>query len=322
MRRFLSVTALLLLAPLVGEYLLGNLSVRMLPALPLLVPLYGCGALLVREVARRTGRGWPAMLALGAAYGVIEAGLVDQSMFNPQFEGHDFQAVTPIPALGLSASNTLAFVVGHAVWSIGVPIALVEHLGGPRRATEPWLGWKGLTVAALVYVAGCGLIYTEIRADEGFLASPGQRLGAAAAALLLIAVALRRPVPRKRDWWVPRPWLAGVLAFAATTVFFLRPETWAGFAFGVALLLVAGYLVSRTRWSGAHRGALAAGALLTYAWAGFALTALMEPGDPVRWYGNAALAAVAVALVVACALRRPAPVSPPPASAPTAPARG
>jgi hypothetical protein len=113
----------------------------------------------------------------------------------------------------------------------------------------------------------------------------------------------------------PRVWLTAVIAFAATSAFFARPESWSGFGTGLAMLAAGAAWLALTRWTDAHRAALAAGALLTYAWAGFALTQLMEPGDPVRWYGNAALAAVAVALVAACALRRPARPSPPPASA-------
>jgi hypothetical protein len=35
-------------------------------------------------VARRTGRGWPAMLVLGLAYGLIEAGLIDQTLSTPR----------------------------------------------------------------------------------------------------------------------------------------------------------------------------------------------------------------------------------------------
>jgi hypothetical protein len=123
--RAVSVLALLLLAPWVGEFLLGNISMRRLPALMILALLYGCGALLIREVTRRTHRGWLTILLLGAAYGIIEAGIVDQSIFNPSFEGWDFQAVTPVPALGISAWYAWAFVVGHSVWSIAVPIALV-----------------------------------------------------------------------------------------------------------------------------------------------------------------------------------------------------
>jgi hypothetical protein len=118
----------------------------------ILALLYGCGALLIREVTRRTSRGWPTILLLGAAYGVIEAGIVDQSMFNPSFEGWDFQALTPLPGLGISAWYASAFVIGHIVWSIAIPIALVELLF-PDRARTPWLGWVGLALTAVGYLA-------------------------------------------------------------------------------------------------------------------------------------------------------------------------
>nr|BFE65472.1 hypothetical protein GCM10020063_099980 [Dactylosporangium thailandense] len=349
MRRFVPVTGLLLLAPLVGEYLLGNISVRALPALPFLVPMYGAGALLIRELARRTGRGYPAILLLGAAYGVIEAGLVDQSMFNPSFEGHDFQAVTPIPAWGLSAASTLAFVAGHAIWSITVPIALMEQLNptfhptgeksdmsaasaakrptyrpwrrlsAAKRPTyrpwrrlsaakrppyRPWLSKRGLAATALAYLLGCWIIHKEITGSEHFTATHPQRLGAATAAAILIALAFLRPRPG--TWPAPKVWLTGVIAFGSTTVFFARPESWAGFWFGVVWLAAGAAWLARTRWTDRHVRALASGALLTYAWAGFALTALMEPHDPVRWWGNAAFAAGAVALVFACFRRRTA----------------
>jgi hypothetical protein len=65
-RRVAPAAGLFLLAPLVGEYL-GNVSITEIGALPVLALLYGSGAILVREVARRTGRGWPTMLVLGLA---------------------------------------------------------------------------------------------------------------------------------------------------------------------------------------------------------------------------------------------------------------
>ncbi|MEU7872662.1 hypothetical protein [Dactylosporangium sp. NPDC049140] len=204
-------------------------------------------------------------------------------------------------------------MAGHAIWSIAVPIALVEHLTTRRG---PWLGRPGLVVTALVYLLGCRIIYTEIRDSEGFLASPAQRIGAAAAALALIGLAFLARGTFRPAWPAPRVWLAGILAFVAATVFFARPESWAGFAFGVAWLAAGSVWLARTRWSDRHVMALAAGALLTYAWGGFALTALLEPGDPVRWWGNAGFAAGAVALVVAGAVRSPrAAPSPAPASA-------
>jgi hypothetical protein len=82
-RRVLPAIALFLLAPLVAEYLLGNLPITWLFALVVLAPMYGGGALLMREAARRRGRGLGTVLVLGVAYGVLEEGLVTQSLFNP-----------------------------------------------------------------------------------------------------------------------------------------------------------------------------------------------------------------------------------------------
>jgi hypothetical protein len=47
------------------------------------IPLYGGGAVLIREVVRRRGGGWPAIVVLAAAFGVVEEGLATQSLFNP-----------------------------------------------------------------------------------------------------------------------------------------------------------------------------------------------------------------------------------------------
>ena len=81
-RNLFAVITLFLVAPLVAEYLLGDLPLKLLTALIVLAPAYGCGAVLIRETARRTGRGWPTMLMLGAAYTLIGEGLVSQSLFN------------------------------------------------------------------------------------------------------------------------------------------------------------------------------------------------------------------------------------------------
>src|SRR5689334_22365942 len=74
---------LLVLAPLVGEYLLGNIALDALPMIVGLIPLYGGGALLIREVARRRRLGWPGIVLLGLAYAVVEEGLLTRSLFDP-----------------------------------------------------------------------------------------------------------------------------------------------------------------------------------------------------------------------------------------------
>ncbi|MCO1660434.1 hypothetical protein [Pseudonocardia humida] len=311
MKRRAPVIALLLLAPFVGEFLLGNISLREIFALPFLVPLYGAGALLIREVARRTGRGWPTILLLGAAYGVIEAGLVDQSLFNPSLDGWDFLAVTPVPALGISAWHAMSFVMGHAVWSIAVPIALAELLV-PDRAREPWLGRTGLVLTAVVYVLGCLEVFAFMFAAEEFLATPGQMIGAAAVAAVLVVAAWR--VPRRREpagrGWVPRPRVLGAAVFAGLVVYQLRPETWGGFAFGIAWLVLLGTalvpLARRRRFGARHELAVVAAALAVYALLGPVLTLMTTPDDPLRWVGNAVFAGIAVVLVlIARARTRP-----------------
>ncbi|GIF48377.1 hypothetical protein Afe04nite_29160 [Asanoa ferruginea] len=304
---------LLVLAPWVGEYLLGNVPVQRFPLLPVLVPLYGCGALLVRELARRTGRGWPTIFLLATAYGVIEAGLVDQSLFNATFEGLDQRGVTPVPWLGLSAYNAAAFLVGHTVWSIGVPIALVE-LWFPARRTDPWLGRPGLCVTFVFYLLGCWLIFKDLRDQEGFLAAPHQLVVAAVTAIALIIVGFLLPrrdpaaassphlSPPRTPGWLPRPWLLGVVTFVTAGSHALVPESWLGFWLDVAIVSAAAaavaWLARRPGWSDRHLVGLLAGALLTYAWLGFVLTLLFAPSDGVRYAGNAVFALTAVVLLL------------------------
>lgn len=211
--RIAPALGLFLLAPLVGEYLLGNVPFEALHLLPFLAPMYGGGALVIREVARRSGCGWPTMIVLACAYGVLEPGVLDQSQFNPSFEGWDFQRIAPLPALGISAYHGQAFVTGHAIWSIGVPIAIVESLV-PGRRTTPWLGWAGLAATAVVFVLGSTLIFISLKEDTGFLASAPQLTGAAGVTVALTALAFTLPHRRGpgSDRPAPRPALVGVAA--------------------------------------------------------------------------------------------------------------
>lgn len=101
---------------------------------------------MIREVTRRTGRGRPSTLLLSAAFGVIQAGLVDQGLFSPDFVDEpswDLERLpTLIPAPGISADHALDFVVGHVIWSFAAPIAVIGSCA-PRVAGRPWLGEPG-----------------------------------------------------------------------------------------------------------------------------------------------------------------------------------
>src|ERR1017187_5968008 len=85
MRRVLPAIGLFFIAPLVAEFLLGDLPITLLGALVVLAPMYGGGALLIREAARRTGRGWPSIIVLGLAYAIFEEAFTTQTLFNPNY---------------------------------------------------------------------------------------------------------------------------------------------------------------------------------------------------------------------------------------------
>jgi hypothetical protein len=129
-QRMMPSAALFLVAPLVAEFLLGNMSITHLGLLPILAPLYGGGAILIREFVRRTQRGWPSIFVLALAYGVLEEAFLMQSLFNPKFLGQNLHLLDDayLPALGIGAWYTIFVLTLHTVWSISVPIAFVEPL--------------------------------------------------------------------------------------------------------------------------------------------------------------------------------------------------
>ena len=153
LRRTAPAVGLFFLAPLVAEFLLGNLPITLIAGLVLLAPMYGGGALLIREVTRRAGRGVPTMLLLGVGYGLLEEGIATQSLFNPHYVGADLLRVGYVPWLGIAVPWTLYVLTLHAVGSTTVPIVMAE-LCTPERRTAPWLGWPGLVVAAVLFVVG------------------------------------------------------------------------------------------------------------------------------------------------------------------------
>src|ERR1700722_6366664 len=146
---------LFFVSPLVAEFLLGDLPIKMLGALVILAPMYGGGALLIREVVRRTGRGWPSIFVLAFAYAVFEEAYTTQSLFNPNYLKLNLHLLQPayIPALGIGAWWTVFVLNLHTAWSVSTSIALVEA-AVPDRAEVPWLGSIGLTITSLLFALG------------------------------------------------------------------------------------------------------------------------------------------------------------------------
>ncbi|HEX8518662.1 MAG TPA: hypothetical protein VF667_03635 [Pseudonocardia sp.] len=336
-RRRLLVAGLFLLAPFVGEFVLGNQPITALPLLVLLAPMYGGGALLVRETTRRLGAGWPTIVALAAAYALVEEGLVDQMLMNPAYlDLADFSGRAPIPGLGISAQLTAASLTLHTVWSIGVPIAIIEAFDPAEP--RPWLGRVGTGAVAAVFVGGCTALgvlqYDEFR----FLATPTQLAVTAAAivglAVLGLTVLRRRGTVAPTGAPAPRPVRVGAAAFGLTGLYWVVDVAvpavagaWTALGCWAALAVVAAVLLrrgaARPGWGRRHRLAVAGGALLTYLWVA-PLNAVAVGVPPVLAAVGAAVFGAAAAAILALAVRaerrRAADAREPDAREPAAPA--
>ncbi|WP_346040750.1 hypothetical protein [Actinomadura chokoriensis] len=304
------MAALLVLSPVCAEYLIGydqiiGRPLELLGGLLILAPLYGTVAVLIREAARRTGRGWPTIVLLSAAFGLVQAGLIDQSLFNPDFVDEPSwdrdRLPTHVPELGLSAYYLLSFVAGHVIWSFGAPIAVIEACA-PRSAKRPWLGRAGITVMVVLYGLGALIIFREHTTD--FMASPAQ-LGTTAAIAVLLSVAAFA-LPRRSASGlgrVPAPWVVGCGAVLLWGTHQLAPASWAGVAIAVfALALAAGCLLrysGRGGWNQRHILAASGAALVVNAALAFVVEPLGETSYPVKYAVNSVLLLGVLFLLVA-----------------------
>lgn len=311
------VLLLLLTAPLVAEFLLGDVTLASLPALVFFIPLYGGGAVLIREVVRRRGGGWPAIVVLAAAFGVVEEGLATQSLFNPDYAHQHLLSSGYIPALGIAIPWTVHVLSLHVIWSICTPIALIECMF-PDRRTKPWLGTPGLIIIAVVYVLGVVAAFVVTWASYRYVA-PADRLiaaGLVAAILIIVGILVARvrgssqpPVEGSRP--APSAWLVGVLAAAAASVLVLAPQipTALGSAL-TSLVIEAAAVITISVWS--HRPdwgdrqilVLATGALFAYAWHAFISWPAFDSASIVTVrISNVFFAALALAVVWIAARR-------------------
>jgi uncharacterized membrane protein len=287
MRRLLPALVLVVMAPLVAELLSGSTPlgqpIVLAFLLPIYLPLYGAGVLLIRELVRRSGRGWASILLLGAAYGFVEEGLVSQSLFNPTlYHAADWGA----RFLGINGVFTESVIVVHALWSAAIPILLTEQLF-PDRRTTPYLGRVGLVVTGIFYAIGVALLWlvAHISFAAGYEAPPILLALTALVTLALVIVALivlPRKVPRPQlQINAPHPWLVflviGISGFIwhfladpnGTVPMFARwPLVLLPMVGAVVIIVGIAWLVNRwsraADWNDLHLLALASGAVICH----------------------------------------------------------
>jgi len=319
MRRHAPVLVLFLLSPLVAEVLFGATPLSRWGSLVAVAPLYGGGAVLIRELARRRGRGWWRIALLGAAYGIIEEGLAIQSLFNPDLFN---AAMVGGRAFGVNWIWTEWTIGYHVVWSVGIPILLAELLF-PRRRAEPWIGTTGVLVAGSLFALGTlavGVIFRLAVAPN--FRTPLPLLGGAVMLVAgLVTLALgwpadlgrREPPGPKRP--APSPWFVGLVALTAGLAWFHLLDlphvlrTWPlalvplllGCLVATALAaLIRRWTTEGREWTSLHALALVGGALVPSTLVGiFLITA----GDRVDQIGQVVVAGIALLLLTAFAVR-------------------
>jgi hypothetical protein len=317
---WLPALGLFVLAPVCAEYLWGYDDSTGHPGtlignLVVFSPLYGAPALLIRELARRRRLGWPGILLLAAAFGVVEAAIVDQSMWSADYRDipywEDMSMPTYLAPIGLSLYLALSFVGGHVILSIGSPIALVETLATTRRH-ERWLSPVVFWVVIALYAAACALVLKDAYDTGEASATSGELLGSSLMVVGLVVAAFvvgHRPaliVPGT----VPRPMLVWAAALVAMIGWVAIPPTRIGTALVALLALGAVVIVwrwsHRRAWDQPHVLALASGAVIAAGCFAFLTTPIGEVSHTQKYGHNIALLA-SVALVSLLAARRTRP---------------
>ncbi len=317
MKRFGIPLGLAVLAGVCAEFLLGDqyLNGTMNPAgqvveVVLFTVFYGSAAVIIREVTRRSHRGWPTILLLALGFGLLEEGVLTQTLFNPHYLGFDLLSYGRLPVIGTALPWLLFVIALHVVWSISSPIAVMEALF-PNHARPggepggPWLRPYALIVPVVLFLLGAAGTAAVSFAAGHFLAQWWQlALALVAAGLAVVAAFTLTPaqVPGAARL-SPQPiWFAAVIGFALSSAYHLvgHRQAWpAPVTVALQLLLIAAVIVLAYRFRLSPFG-LAAGALGTYGWVGL---------NAARAAGSAALAeqiviVVLVASVVVLAWRR------------------
>jgi hypothetical protein len=276
MKRFAPALFLFLISPICGELLSGSA-----PPVEFFTPvtfitlclLYGGGAVLVRETAFRWKKGWVSVLVLGAAYGIIEEGLMVKSFFDPAWMDLGILG-TYGRWLEVNWVWTVELIIFHAIFSIGIPI-LITNLLFPTQKDLPWVsrGWLiTIFVLFLLDVIFGFLAMTTYRppAPQYLLAM------AAAVGLICLARCLPDPVAGEPAGRSPSLFRFGSTGFIATLFFFMIawvlpnlaiPPIMPILLFGI-LVWLGGWWVWRIsghgNWKSQQLAALASGALLFF----------------------------------------------------------
>ena len=282
--------------------------------------VWGCAALLIREMARWRGRTWRSILILGLALAVAEECVIQQTSLAPLIGVHPDRVYGR--AFGVNWEYFLWALGFESVWAVVLPIGLTEYLF-PGRRDEPWLGIRGLVIATAVFLLASFVAWyswTHVFLPKFFPESvyhpPASTVALALAAIaVLVALAL---VPAREigtrpesDRPVPGPWVVGLISFGMALPWYMQvvlafgglPTMPAGIALLAGLALAALALTFSSRWSvsrawgEAHRFAVIVG-ILGATLVGGSVVLSIARATPVDRFGQIVFNLAALGLLI------------------------
>lgn len=318
--RIAPAITLMLLAPLIAEYLPGATRTSSLFVFPLEMAIWGGGALLIRAAVRHFKLGWLNMFLMACALSIAEEFVIQQTTIAPLII-----QITPGPpfgrAFGVNYEYFLWAVFYEAVLVVMVPVMVTELIFKDRRE-DPWVGKVGASIVGVLFVIACipawylwTQLVREVVLKLPHYSPPVAWVAAGVAAIfMLVFLALGPTRQALRGDRVPSnppsPWLLGIGAAIAAVVwqwlvvlaFGWQPQfpVWIAMAAGIAVAVIALALLPRyiahPAWSDSHRMGTALGAILGSMAIGF--SGFIYGTSPLDLWGKIISNAIAVALVL------------------------
>ncbi len=166
-QRWAPAFTLVVLAPVVAEVLSGATRLSFIFVLIPEIMVWGCGALIARELVRRWEGGWTSMLMLGLALSIAEEFIIQQTSLAPL-------PWVSAPAYGRAWGVNwiyFLFMLGYeSVWVVLVPVQITELIF-PKSRKQLWLKKGGLIISSLVFVLGSFIawfLWTQIARPKTF----------------------------------------------------------------------------------------------------------------------------------------------------------